>query len=853
MKQIILSDHAFNNTSHECMVFLTQKYHIMKKIIFSFVLLTCCAIKSEAQFQATGASGGNVTGSPIGTNSIIVGNGASSGSDNVFIGNNAGTLTTTGNANTFVGQGTGYPNTTGLANTFLGAWTASSNTTGTANTFVGQYCGVNNTTGYGNVLLGQGSGNANTTGSYSVFIGKDAGAASATGLGNIALGPFADFTSGGLTNAIAIGAYAQATTSNTMILGGAAGGITPLNVGIGTSTPGAHIHTVNALPESIIFSTTDVSGSSASALNMNTPGNYVRLVMNNNTHTGTFLSALTTPTAPAIPMASMATLLTDGSSPIAIGVDGAERTANVHFINGVAGTNGVYNRTECMRINKANGFVGIHTRSATSGGGTGDPQALFHVNLTNPAYSSLSLLTQGIRFEGLPHALYDSVIVIDHVGNLAKAPYSGAGTGPAWLLAGNATTGVEWIGTDNTSYDDFRIKTHGILRARITADGNFDLGGNTPTSATTTSAAMGTNNSIDHSISSAAIGINNLIDSSTNVLAAGDSNEIRKSASVAALGGGNYIISSNESVAAGENDSMINGHGCFLGGGHNFSDGMYNLLLGNRCRAEVVPTPMPIPPPLSFSSIMIIGEQIHSNLNRSLSIGFTGNRTIVTTKTGVAIQLAPTALATYNPTVNFEVEASPTPVPPLPAPGIIRSNIRFHHLPLAPKEYPAVLVDPATGELFQSTLTYAKSGTTSSPDLDSLQKENQELKSRLSQLESKISSYDEQFGSLQKSIIQICEGGCAGVNTQDNDALYQSIPNPTDNNAIINYYLSRNYTDANISIYSLDGRAMHTYVLNPEKGNGSINVIVGDLQPGMYLYKLVVDGKQVGSKKLQKQ
>jgi len=124
-------------------------------------------------------------------------------------------------------------------------------------------------------------------------------------------------------------------------------------------------------------------------------------------------------------------------------------------------------------------------------------------------------------------------------------------------------------------------------------------------------------------------------------------------------------------------------------------------------------------------------------------------------------------------------------------------------------------------------------------------KENEALKA-------KLSNYDEKFALLEKTIAQLCESGCAGLGKKtDVDALYQSIPNPTDSEALINYYLSREYKDASISIYTQDGKTWKTFPLEGMKGNGSIKVDLRDLSSGTYIYTLVAGERIIDSKKLQ--
>jgi hypothetical protein len=98
------------------------------------------------------------------------GKGNTSGEFNTFIGSVSGKGNTTGGHNTYVGEGTGRLNTTGNNNTFMGRGAGYSNTA-SGNTFYGYTAGTSNTTGIENTFLGTQAGNANTSGSYNNYIG----------------------------------------------------------------------------------------------------------------------------------------------------------------------------------------------------------------------------------------------------------------------------------------------------------------------------------------------------------------------------------------------------------------------------------------------------------------------------------------------------------------------------------------------------------------------------------------------------------------------------------------------------------------------------------------------------------
>lgn len=126
----------------------------------------------------------------------------------MYLGSQAGQLSTTANQNVYIGHATGYNTTTGVYNTFIGRTAGFENKTGTGNSFIGVFAGGFN----GFTPTG---GLANKTGNYNTMIGFKA----CTGASN-------------LTNATAIGANAVVSVSNALVLG-----TTSTKVGIGVSAP----------------------------------------------------------------------------------------------------------------------------------------------------------------------------------------------------------------------------------------------------------------------------------------------------------------------------------------------------------------------------------------------------------------------------------------------------------------------------------------------------------------------------------------------------------------------------------------------------------------------------------------
>ncbi len=167
---------------------------------------------------------------------------------NVFLGADAGIITSTGKQNTFVGDSAGAGNTTGRANSFFGAEAGRKNTTGNSNVFHGYLTGFLNVDGIDNTFTGTASGLTNSSGNYNTFIGSNSGASNATGHNNTILGAFANVSTDNLTNASAIGYGARVSGSNSMVLGSINGvgvGTADVKVGIGTAAPAHKLHVVN--------------------------------------------------------------------------------------------------------------------------------------------------------------------------------------------------------------------------------------------------------------------------------------------------------------------------------------------------------------------------------------------------------------------------------------------------------------------------------------------------------------------------------------------------------------------------------------------------------------------------------
>ena len=142
------------------------------------------------------------------------------GTDNTFLGAQAGNFTLTGEANTASGVNALAANTAGGDNVATGAAALNANTAGFRNVAAGSRALLSNTTGSNNVATGYEALNSNTTGFSNVASGFNALSANTTGFNNVAIGIVAGQLATGSAN-IFLGADVSgvAGESNTMYLG----------------------------------------------------------------------------------------------------------------------------------------------------------------------------------------------------------------------------------------------------------------------------------------------------------------------------------------------------------------------------------------------------------------------------------------------------------------------------------------------------------------------------------------------------------------------------------------------------------------------------------------------------------
>lgn len=93
------------------------------------------------------------------------------------------------------------------------------------------------------------------------------------------------------------------------------------------------------------------------------------------------------------------------------------------------------------------------------------------------------------------------------------------------------------------------------------------------------------------------------------------------------------------------------------------------------------------------------------------------------------------------------------------------------------------------------------------------------------------------------------ENTLSSLDERGKAALYSNIPNPFKEETTISFFIPVGASQASLHIYDLQGKQMKQMNIS-ERGNNSIVIKGYELKPGMYMYSLIVDGKEVDTKKM---
>jgi len=88
-----------------------------------------------------------------------------------------------------------------------------------------------------------------------------------------------------------------------------------------------------------------------------------------------------------------------------------------------------------------------------------------------------------------------------------------------------------------------------------------------------------------------------------------------------------------------------------------------------------------------------------------------------------------------------------------------------------------------------------------------------------------------------------------GTDLFKNCRLFQNTPNPFNRDTEIKFEISDDVITSTLIVFDMQGTQIRSYNI-PERGSSSIIIYGFDLDPGMYMYSLIADGKEVGTKRM---
>lgn len=194
-----------------------------------------------------GVNAGNLTTSGVIGRNIGIGTQAlqtlSTGERNIAVGLNAGNKITTASDGTFIGSSAGS-NLTGIRNVGIGSGAlqgTNGSATGTENTSIGTSSGFTLSTGVGNVFIGHETGGSITSGSFNIFIGaetQDTVVTGTTGSSNILIGYAIYLPSVSTSNYLSIGNTIYGNTSTGQVSIGVATQLASAKFQVDSTTKG---------------------------------------------------------------------------------------------------------------------------------------------------------------------------------------------------------------------------------------------------------------------------------------------------------------------------------------------------------------------------------------------------------------------------------------------------------------------------------------------------------------------------------------------------------------------------------------------------------------------------------------
>jgi hypothetical protein len=105
-----------------------------------------------------------------------------------------------------------------------------------------------------------------------------------------------------------------------------------------------------------------------------------------------------------------------------------------------------------------------------------------------------------------------------------------------------------------------------------------------------------------------------------------------------------------------------------------------------------------------------------------------------------------------------------------------------------------------------------------------------------------------QIDKLEKEVTNAILNSKSLTDSNTANKLFQNTPNPFTSYTSIQYQLDQNAVQATIYVYDFQGTQLKKYIL--DRNDTKLTLEANQLRPGVYLYALVVDGKEVDIKRM---
>lgn len=370
-----------------------------------------------------------------------------------------------------------------------------------------------------------------------------------------------------------------------------------------------------------------------------------------------------------------------------------------------------------------------------------------------------------------------------------------------WSLTGNSLVQPwNFIGPKNNA--DFKIRTNNTQRMVVTATGNVGI--NTPTPAKQL-----------HVNGETRIGVLPAAAPNESLVFANALGDLR---SLATTGNTSQYLSGN-----GTWQNLPTGGG-ITGADQGLTLDGSTVLLGDRCNAGGG----------QFSEsreINMSNRNLYFNSEREgkLYMGVTSSTTDLCRDLHTRLEISSAGLPAAND------YGSPNPS----TSGLRFTDLTAKNEPIENQTNGVLSLD-ADGDVIWVKSCCKQSGFT-----------DEQLKSVLSRLEKLEQEVRENrlLNSQLKTQISQMDVVLAKTNTI---ILNQNVPNPFAENTVITYSIPEHFSKAQIVFTTITGEHVKTVEIKTP-GRGQVNVFASDISKGLYLYTLIVDGKQADRKKMVKQ